>query len=329
MQQPDLSIAISHLKLNQEQSTSSFSSSEIIASEGQTEQQVPADSQDSHHLPLKSQDDQHIIRFPIHSTKEDSSSPQPTQANNVSQILVPKAETATPKDTSTYTEEPIQRPQKEEYPNDWILGILLLSFIIFLITRFFYHKHLNNIRKAAFTRTISQRIFQDQNLISRRTWFFLNVIFVINSSLFIYEVLSFYNVPMGTNWHPAVWILLFSSGITIVYFSKYLACHITGILFDRHSLFAEYIHIVLLYNKNIGIYLFPVIIALPYIPGHLKSPVILLGMGIWAWFFLWRIIQSLQLVFQKNVSVFYLILYLCTLEILPILIIYRLLSSFI
>ncbi len=260
---------------------------------------------------------------------------QKKKKTEVKEILVSKEMQKTPtKQTKTVTKKPIvtesiEKKEAATYGSDWIIGVLIISLVIFITTRLFYNKYIKNVRKSAYNFNIAERSFQETNIIAKRAWFFLNLIFILNMGLFAYELCKFFGVNLRDIWHPVYWMLLFSLCIFIIYFTKYIACQITGFLFKRQKLFSDYLFNVLLYNKNTGIFLFPVVIAIPYVPENIKRFLVIIGLVIIAWFLFWRLIRSLQLVINKKVSFFYLILYLCILEILPLLVLYRYFNDYI
>lgn len=255
--------------------------------------------------------------------------------SNVKEILISKETHDTPtKQTETVTEKPvvpesIEKKEPSSYGKDWMLGVIIISLVIFITAKLFYNKYIRNIRKSAYNFTIAERSFQETNIIAKRAWFFLNLVFILNTGLFAYELCDFFDINLRDIWHPVYWMLLFSVCIFIIYFTKYIACHITGFLFKRQKLFSDYLFNVFLYNKNTGMFLFPVVIAIPYVPENIRRLLIIIGLVIMTWFLVWRLIRSLQLVINKKVSFFYLILYLCILEILPLLVLYRYFNDYI
>jgi len=98
---------------------------------------------------------------------------------------------------------------------------------------------------------------------------------------------------------------------------------ITAHLFLQRSLFSEYIHNTLVINKGTGIVLFPIVITARYFPYPLISLVLAIGLSILILGFIWKSIRAYQIIRRKNVVLFYLILYLCTLEFLPLLLGYK------
>ena len=81
--------------------------------------------------------------------------------------------------------------------------------------------------------------------------------------------------------------------------------------------------------KNLGIYLIPIVIGIAYIHEKLKIYVVYAGIVLFVLAYFLKFYKGIQIIIKKDVLIFYLILYLCTLEILPVLIIYKFLSDLI
>jgi hypothetical protein len=253
------------------------------------------------------------------------------EQGDISEVFIEQEQVEAAEETEEIVEKPVNNiPQDNEgvdYSNDWILGIFLLSFVMFIGTKLFYNKYIKSIRKASYNSGISERLLTDQNILLTRASFFLNFIFIINAGLFVYESLKYFQAGLKSQWHPIYWMLIFTGIVLIYYLGKYVILKIFAFVFNQHKLINVYIHNIFVYNKNIGLFLFPVIIAIPYVPDFMQGYMVGIGLLIIIWFTIWRIFRGLQIVFRFNIPFLYLILYLCTIEILPILIIYRLITD--
>ena len=95
---------------------------------------------------------------------------------------------------------------------------------------------------------------------------------------------------------------------------------ITGFIFDNRSVFAEYIHHTFIFNKGLGIVLFPLIVMVFYIPSGLVKYLLVAGLIVYLVVFFLKVIRAYKIIIRKDILLFYMILYLCTLEILPLII---------
>lgn len=81
------------------------------------------------------------------------------------------------------------------------------------------------------------------------------------------------------------------------------------------------------YNSVLGIALSPFILGLYFISQSTGVYLLWIIFGLFFIYFIFRVIRWLKILFENRVSIFYLILYLCALEILPLFVLYKLLGG--
>ena len=116
---------------------------------------------------------------------------------------------------------------------------------------------------------------------------------------------------------------IYTVAILAVYTLKTIVCKFLGYVFLVQDEFDEYLHNVNLFNKNIGLILFPVVVLYPFINDSIKPVILYSGLFFAAGLFILRLHRGFQIIMKKGISFFYLILYLCAIEILPILILLK------
>lgn len=206
---------------------------------------------------------------------------------------------------------------KTRATNDWLLGFLIISIIILGWSKLFFNKYLNQIIQAVYNFRLANTLFRDKNAFLKRLNILLNIIFIINVSVFMTQIMNYYSFnPFKI--HTVYYLLFFLIVVPLIFFIKSIILTATGNLFLSTEIYREYIYNVYLINKNIGIYLLPIVLCILYINELIMPYFIIAGIGIIGYFYLIRIFRSIQIIFQKGVSKFYLFLYLCTLEILPV-----------
>jgi hypothetical protein len=212
---------------------------------------------------------------------------------------------------------------KAEASLNWLPGILLLSLFTFSWIRMVYQKYVVQVVTSMLNYQASIRLLRGKNVLFRNMAFGLNFVFAINIGLFIFFFIQYYNLNQI---YPAgfISVAIYSVGIIIIYTLKTLVCKLIGNIFMVKEQFAEYVHNIHLYNKNMGLFLFPIVIVFPYITSNQVKPVILyLGLTIIIVMSLLLIYRGFQIIMRNGVSTFYLILYLCAIEILPILLLIK------
>ena len=211
---------------------------------------------------------------------------------------------------------------------DWFLGIFLLLTLLFIWIRVFYSKFFATLGNALISFQISAKLFRERNVLTRRFSIILDFIYILVISIFINELTVHFGLT-GQGMSRFNLFLLFLNIIIFYTLLRIFILRLTGYLFMAQSLFSEYIHNTFVINKGMGIALFPVVIMAHYFPKQLIPLVLTLGIIICILAFIFKSIRAYQIIIRKDVLIFYLILYLCTLEILPLLLGYKVVTSLI
>jgi len=119
-----------------------------------------------------------------------------------------------------------------------------------------------------------------------------------------------------------VWVIL------IVYdVIKGLLYRITGFVFETSFLTGEYLFNASMLSKVFAILLLPIISVIPFVNIWIVPNLIKLGVGMFIVLYIWQLFRGMKIFFQNTFSVFYMFLYFCALEILPLVILYKILFS--
>jgi hypothetical protein len=222
----------------------------------------------------------------------------------------------------------IELRQRKSETYDWLLGIFLLMTLFFIWIRIYYSKFFMTLANALVSFQISAKMFRGKNVLHRRVSIVLDFIYLVVLSVFIFELATHFNI-VKLEMSRFNLFLVFLNIIMLVTLFRIFVLRFTGYLFVNQSLFNEYIHNTFVVNKGIGIALFPVIIAAHYFPPTMITEILMIGTVILLLAFILKAIRAYQIIIRKDILIFYLILYLCTLEILPLLLGYKIIISLI
>ncbi|MFA8433874.1 MAG: DUF4271 domain-containing protein [Marinifilaceae bacterium] len=225
--------------------------------------------------------------------------------------------------TSTPQEFGLEGTMVKAPKSDWIVGILLFSILLMAVIKFSYGKFLSKVIDSIFNHQVASNLFNEKNIKNLRGAIIMNLIFFINAAIFIVESLNYYSIAPIQGQGIHLFLLCFL-GIVGLFLIKLVGFGIIGQVSKCTRESKEYIHNVFLYNKNLGVFLFPVIVGIPFIAPYAVPVLIKAGISIAAFFYMLRLFRGLKILFKKHVSIFYMILYLCALEILPLLMVYKL-----
>jgi hypothetical protein len=217
--------------------------------------------------------------------------------------------------------------QSDAFQADWILLSLLAVLFFFGWLRVTYARRTGQVLKAAFNYQQSYDFFRERNYTTVRVSFSLNLLFVVNTGFYLYLLSKHlgFSLPLAEPYYN--WLAL-SGAAAVFSLSFYILLKMAALFTGAYQAFNEYIHHTFVYLKNAGVYVLPVIVSIPYLPDPWPGHVIHLGWIVFAFFWLMKLIRGIKLCFLQRLSILYMFLYLCTLEIAPLLVTYKLISTF-
>jgi len=154
----------------------------------------------------------------------------------------------------------------------------------------------------------------------------MNIGFIMSFSLMTTLVIFNAHLLPINFWEGFFYMCLFFLGL---YLGKYICLTIVGYIFNTNELVQTYIFVVFMINKVLGILLIPFIGILAFAKPFLH-PFAIGGAGLlMVLLILYRYLFSLTSVRNKlHVSSFHFFLYLCAFEIIPLLILYKLIVQY-
>lgn len=208
--------------------------------------------------------------------------------------------------------------KKTEY-DSWQWIAILLAIALIGITRALDRKRFSEYLNAIFNRNASIQITRNEKVYGHRANIFLTTAYFLLVGLVGLQLVDTVNLLPEAgqlNFYGIAIIILILSYTIKISIHKILASILS---FD--ALVDEYVFAISLYNIATLFLLLPTILISSYGPPELKSlvlttSIIMIGVGISA-----RIIRGLQIGINSKVNIIYLFLYLCTLEILPLIIV--------
>ncbi len=203
-----------------------------------------------------------------------------------------------------------------------LVGILLIYGFVNNMYPQYFQKLFSQFSQS------SMRMMQNREQLLNNNFasLLLNLCFILSFSLM--ASLLIYNshlLPISF-WLVYFYICLF---FTSLYLGKYICLEIAGAIFSTKELVKTYVFVVFMINKVLGILLLPFILILAFAkPIYFPAAIIGAG-GLSVLLFLYRYLFSLTSVRNKlHISSFHFFLYLCAFEILPLMILYKLVVQY-
>jgi len=215
-----------------------------------------------------------------------------------------------------------------QFPGKELLFYALIAlFLIFAFLRTIFSKYLNDLFRLFFRRTLKQRQITEQLSQTPLPSLVFNIFFMVTAGLYLGFIFQHYGLRNQVNF----WLLSLYCSIALgaMYLIKFLTLKFTGWVLNVSTATESYIFIVFIINKVIGIFLLPFLVLMAFSDGFLYQLAITLSWCGIGGLVLYRFILSYSAVHnQIKVKPFHFVIYLLAFEIVPLLLIYKLLLYF-
>ena len=207
---------------------------------------------------------------------------------------------------------------------EWLFYYLVLLLILFGLLRRAFAKYFYDLFRVFFKTTLKQRQTQEQLLQSSLPSVLMNVFFVLTTGLYLNFILTYFHLSITDNfWLQYAYC---AGALAAVYIVKFIGLKLTGWIFNVSNATDAYIFIVFIVNKVLGIFLLPFLLLLSFTIEPLYGSAIYLswlGIGL---LLIYRFILSYSAI-RKEVKLnsFHFVLYILSFEVVPLLLIYKLL----
>jgi len=208
------------------------------------------------------------------------------------------------------------------FMDNFILILIIFSILLLAWSKVFFGKYISQVLRAAFNYSEAFKLFRDHNSIVDRFYLLLNIIFTISGGLFLFHLLKIAKPEIFSH-NPFYVILVCFSFILAIYFSRYLINKIIGFLLNQRQLFDEFIHSIFIYLKVMGLALLPLVVVISFIDLNYRSIFLTFGAITISFLYIISIFRATRIMIKKGILIFYWILYLCTIEFLPIILFYK------
>jgi hypothetical protein len=214
-----------------------------------------------------------------------------------------------------------------KYQPDWILVLLLLCFLLLAWVQVFSRRRLRQIMKAPYSKRFLNQLVRDGDLFSEQISLATGFIYFITTSLFLYQLfeLIFLREPQRLIGSFGLFVLI-STLLLAFWIVKIVMIQFLSLIFRTRQTSREYLLNILIFNILTGIFLLPLLVFAIY----LKSEVFLWGcITVFALFFFFRLLRGFLIgISITKFSWLFLFVYLCTLEIVPLVVLLKLVLKY-
>ena len=200
---------------------------------------------------------------------------------------------------------------------DWVIAVVCLVSVLYIISRILFPRYHIRIGHAFFNRYEAAKLIEEKNMLFNRAGFLLNLVPLFCIAMLIYEQVGHFKAGLLFV-NPA---LQYLKALTVVFFyfgGRILVVYLFGYAFEQNEIALRFNQVWLLLFENLGTFILIPSLALPFTAGIVSILVLIILWLILISWILYTVIRELELLKSFHVSIFYMFLYLCTLEILPL-----------
>ncbi|NLA47967.1 MAG: DUF4271 domain-containing protein [Bacteroidales bacterium] len=214
----------------------------------------------------------------------------------------------------------------QPFDADWIIVLVIVSAFIYSSLKVLPGKLISNVKSFLLFKGIGDPSSREKG--ASLNWYsgVINLVSFSALALFLYLAADYHDfIPFGV-WGTGLWLLLLSLTAFLITI-RIIICFILGIISDEKTVFAEYAATIFQSYQITGFSLYIISVLLVYTRLFPPAGLLYTGFILAALVYLMRIYRLFLIFLKKDVSIFYLILYLCVLEFLPALIVLRYLTN--
>jgi len=218
---------------------------------------------------------------------------------------------------------PVAKPVVTQV-EDWVTITLIVLLALLTWFNFFYHRIFRQLFSAYFNLGLTGQIVRDESVLLQRATLILSIISYALIGLFFHLLClrQGWDIPLLQT--GILRFALLSVLVAMAYSLKMLLLRFLSEIFGLERSVALYVFNIFLMVMMSGLVLFPVNIIMAYASREIADAAAVTGVITLAVFFVYRLIRAAGIwTGIPRFSVFYLFLYLCSFEIAPLLILWK------
>jgi hypothetical protein len=208
---------------------------------------------------------------------------------------------------------------------DWFTVLLIVSLVLFAFVRHTSKKYFSLLFQSIRSSIASARLYREHNISLLQVSSVMEFFYLLVMALFAFQVFQFYGLSLPFS--DFVTFLILFAAIFLFIEIKLLFYQSLGFISETLTDTREHLFNIKNHNKSLGILLFPLVAIIAWFPIHIQEVMIISGMVLIALFYISYLFRGMKILIKKQYSIFYLFLYLCTLEFLPFLLLMKIIQA--
>ena len=217
--------------------------------------------------------------------------------------------------------------EKKWIGKDAIFYSMIGLLLFFALIKNGFGRYIQDLFSSYFRTTVKQKQIKEQLLQNPLPSMLLNLFFTLSIGMFLALLFQYFKLGLEFNF----WLLYLYCvvGLVCVYALKFVSLKLLGWIFQVSTTIDSYIFIVFTTNKIIGILLLPFLVVLAFTKGVVNEAAMSLSIMVVLGLIAYRFFLSfISIRGQIRLSFLHFLIYLFAFEIIPLLLINKLLFTF-
>ncbi len=207
-------------------------------------------------------------------------------------------------------------------PDQWIVFVFLFIVLLYVLIKNIYSKTLSIVFQAYWNDRAISQFTRDDNFFKLRNTLLYFVLFAMVYGLLIKYMLDTFGIEIKTK--DSDEYLFITAAAVLFYIAKFILMKFAGYIFSIQKLMSGYLSIISISNFIYSIFIIPFLILYYYLPNEYQGLVFYLILILFCFNTIYKYLRTGSFILNNfQFPKFYLFLYLCSLEIMPLLIIYK------
>ncbi len=251
-------------------------------------------------------------------------SAQKSVENNISKSISNQNTTSTETRQEHLYNLNLQRDKELVFNQDWLFGLLVFSTFLVGIVKVKYNKYLKDLFVSFLYPSFKENKQMNTNISNRVPSYLLGFLFYFNSALFVFQLSVFLKNPLFGLSGPIVIIVAFFL-LLLIFMLKLIVYKIAGTIFGTTSAVNRYLIQSANTSKIFAIIILPFILLITFSTETTITVLYKIVFALFSFLYLMQVGRGIKNNLTSFFSLYYIILYLCALEIVPLTLLFKVL----
>ena len=213
-------------------------------------------------------------------------------------------------------------PKEVDFHPAWVFLYLFALLGFFAWIRVYYGNIFSQTVQASTNFQVAVRMFKDKSTLQNQLDNILYAFYFLSLAYFLF----FMEDRLDLAPYKIHGVLLYLFNLVLlagIFMARVVLMNLLGSLFNRLELFREYLYHTFIFNKLLGISTLSLMLFVVYTRGVLQEAFFWITTATIVTVLIMRLIRGVTFSFRKDISIFYMFLYLCALELVPLALLFR------